>query len=65
MKYKETLKDTLKDNEGNIVKCECGGEFEFMGQALLTDPPRYPYICNKCGKQKVKIVNETIYIYDR
>lgn len=57
MKFKETL----KDNKGNIVKCECGGEFEFMGWALLTDPPRYPYICNKCGKQKVKMANGTIY----
>lgn len=29
--------------------CECGGEFKATGEALLSYPPKYVHICNKCG----------------
>lgn len=39
----------------NKAYCECGGEFEYGNEdgvsiALMTYPPQYPHICNKCGK---------------
>lgn len=29
--------------------CECGGEFVPDGMVLMSSPPQYPHICNKCG----------------
>jgi len=36
--------------------CECGGEFrdsEDMSYALMCDPPKLRFTCNKCGKQEL------------
>ena len=47
---------------------KCGTEMEQRGGVYLTDPPRYPYKCPKCGYEVVmsayyprtvtKVVNE-------
>ena len=29
----------------------CGEELTFTGQRLLSNPPKYVHICNKCGKR--------------
>lgn len=45
-----------KETEVKTIKvsafCECGGEFEFMGTVLMSYPPQYPHVCNKCGKSE-------------
>ena len=28
---------------------KCGGEYFPSGEMLLTDPPKFPHVCNKCG----------------
>ena len=57
-----TTKDNkLHDLNGNIVICQCGGHFIQENRVLLTEPPQYPYRCNKCGKVKIKRQNGTIY----
>lgn len=34
--------------------CKCGGEFKRKENVLfLSDPPQYPNICNKCGKENI------------
>ncbi len=33
--------------------CECGGEFKPTNVVLTTYPPKYPHVCNKCGKGEV------------
>ena len=53
--------DILKDNEGNVLKCECGGVFKWTGAVLTSYPPQYPYHCDKCGKTKVKTTDGRIY----
>ena len=30
--------DILKDNEGNILKCECGGVYKWAGAVLTSYP---------------------------
>lgn len=48
--------------------CDCGGEF-ILGNGttndviavLLSNPPKYPHTCNKCGKQEY-FVKEYPYI---
>ena len=37
----------LYDSNGELVVCECGGHFIFAQRALLTEPPQFPYICDK------------------
>lgn len=40
-----------------IYKCECGGEMKhtggvFMGgEVFLSNPPKYPHKCDKCGER--------------
>ncbi|QYC52570.1 restriction alleviation protein, Lar family [Salmonella phage SSBI34] len=31
------------------MHCECGGEMESRGDALLSSPIKYPHVCNSCG----------------
>ena len=51
----------LHTSDGKLVVCECGGEYVFEHMVLLTEPPQYPYRCNKCGKRKVRRHDNTIY----
>ena len=44
-----------------LVICECGGYFIQENRVLLTEPPQFPYRCNKCGKVKIQRANKTIY----
>ena len=44
-------------------KCECGGEFIFENIVLTSNPPQYPYKCNKCGKRIVKREDNTYYTW--
>lgn len=30
----------------------CGGEFNPTGISLMSNPPQYPHVCNKCGKEE-------------
>ena len=46
---------------GELVVCECGGHFIQENRVLLTEPPQYPYRCQKCGKVKIQRQNKTIY----
>ncbi len=32
-------------------ECECGGEMEFTGVALLSSPTQYQHRCLECGKE--------------
>ena len=32
------------------LQCDdCGGEMKPTGTALMTSPPQYPHVCEKCG----------------
>jgi hypothetical protein len=31
------------------VHCDCGGQFFFNGNALMTHPPMYAHECSDCG----------------
>jgi predicted SprT family Zn-dependent metalloprotease len=55
------MNNILHDSNGKIVICQCGGHFIFEQRVLLTEPPQYPYRCNKCGKVKIQRDNKTIY----
>lgn len=36
------------------AQCGCGGFFEADGPInLLTDPPKFPYACKKCGNKEL------------
>ena len=32
--------------------CECGGKMKPTGVCRTTNPPQYPHLCDKCGKEK-------------
>ena len=51
----------LHDINGKLIICECGGEYIFEERVLLTEPPQFPYRCEKCGKRKIQRQNKTIY----
>ena len=51
----------LYDEDGKIVICECGGKYIFEERVLLTEPPQFPYRCEKCGKRKIQRQDKTIY----
>lgn len=49
---KEEAGMPLKNNEGEIVKCElCGGVYRWNGSFLLTYPAKLPFFCDKCNHQ--------------
>lgn len=54
-------KNKLYDSNGELVVCECGGHFIFAQRALLTEPPQFPFICDKCGKCLIQRHDKTIY----
>ena len=35
------------------AKCTCGGAlvFNHIGHTFFPDPPRYVYVCERCGKR--------------
>ena len=51
----------LYTSKGELVVCDCGGHFIFDERVLLTEPPQYPYRCEKCGKVKILRHDKTIY----
>ena len=55
------MDDILKDENGKIIYCECGGIFKWNGAVLTSIPPQFPYTCDKCKKIKVKRENNSIY----
>ena len=32
-----------------VAKCDCGGEYEYTGRVLLSNPPKYVHKCNRCN----------------
>ena len=57
----EKEKNKLNNSNGELVICECGGHFIFAQRALLTEPPQFPFICDKCGKCLIQRYDKTIY----
>ena len=57
----EKEKNKLYNSNGELVICECGGHFIFAQRALLTEPPQFPYICDKCRKCLIQRYDKTIY----
>ena len=51
----------LYTSKGELVVCDCGGHFIFDERVLLTEPPQFPYRCEKCGKVKIQRQDKTIY----
>lgn len=44
----------LKNNKGEILKCEyCGGTYSWDGTFLLSYPVKLPFYCNKCNNRIV------------
>ena len=31
------------------VHCDCGGQFFYNGNSLMTNPPQYAHECSDCG----------------
>jgi hypothetical protein len=44
--------------------CECGGEFEPTGMVLMSNPPKYPHTCNKCGKEEIFVKKFPHYTFE-
>lgn len=48
------------------AQCPCGGEFKPTGEAMMSYPPKYVHVCDKCGRDEVfrdnypKIVHEQV-----
>ena len=57
----EKENNKLYNSNGELVICECGGHFIFAQRALLTEPPQFPFKCNKCGKWLIQRHDKTIY----
>lgn len=57
----EKVKNKLYSPNEELVICECGGHFIFEQHVLLTEPPQYPYRCNKCGKCLIQRQDKIIY----
>lgn len=49
MKEEEEVGMPLKNKEGELIKCDCGGIYKWDGTLLLSYPPQYPFRCEKCG----------------
>lgn len=39
----------LKNDKGEIVKCDCGGIYRWDGTLLLSYPAKLPFYCDKCN----------------
>lgn len=50
MEYEKGM--PLKDNKGEIIKCEfCGGTYKWDGSLLLSYPAKLPFYCDKCNSR--------------
>ena len=41
----------LKNNKGEIIKCDCGGTYKWDGSFLLSYPAKLPFYCDKCNNR--------------
>ena len=49
MKYEELKSGVpLKNKQGEIVKCDCGGTYKWDGGIKLSYPVKYIFVCDKC-----------------
>ena len=49
MKYEELKSGVpLKNKQGEIVKCDCGGTYKWSGSIKPSYPAKYIFICDKC-----------------
>jgi hypothetical protein len=39
----------LKNNKGELIKCDCGGIYRWDGTLLLSYPAKLPFYCDKCN----------------
>jgi hypothetical protein len=39
----------LKNREGELIKCDCGGIYKWTGSIKLSYPPQYVFRCDKCN----------------
>jgi len=44
--------------------CDCGGELLPEGRALLSNPPKYPHTCDRCGKAETFLKQYPLIHYE-
>lgn len=35
-----------------VLKCDCGGEMNYTGGCLTSNPPTFAHVCSKCDRQE-------------
>ena len=50
-KEQKPKKETKVQPVRYVAICDCGGEYEYTGSCLLSNPPLYVHECNRCHIQ--------------
>ena len=58
--------DIPVQSERRYYTCACGEKLKYTGVALLSDPPRYVHVCEKCGAESdtESITGDVVFIHE-